>query len=99
MINPRNEWNIEYLRELREKFLERYFDKLNSLFPGEVHFKWEFSREGAIFLNVELFINRETKKFETKLYVKPSNNRLFLHFCSNHPEHTFRSKVYSQALL
>ena len=77
---------------------EWYFNKLNSLFPGEVHFKWEFSREGGIFLNVELFINRETKKFETKYYVKPSNKRLFLHFRSNHPEHTFRSIVYSQAL-
>ena len=40
----------------------------------------------------------ETKKFETKYYVKPSNKRLFLHFRSNHPEHTFRSIVYSQAL-
>ena len=75
-----------------------YFDKLNSLYPGLVKFTWDYSREGAIFLNVELFINRETKKFETKYYVKPSNKRLFLHFRSNHPEHTFRSIVYSQAL-
>ena len=77
---------------------EWYFQKLNSLYPGQVHFKWEYSREGGIFLNVEFFLNRETKKFETKYYVRPSNKRLFLHFRSNHPEHTFRSINYSQAL-
>ena len=51
-----------------------------------------------IFLNVEVFINRETGKFETKYYVKPSNKRLYLHFRSNHPQHVFKSIVYSQAL-
>ena len=75
-----------------------YFDKLNSLNPGKVKFTWEYSREGAIFLNVQLFINRETKSIETKYYVKPSNQRLYLHYRSCHPQHTFRSIVYSQAL-
>jgi hypothetical protein len=27
---------------------ERYFDKLNNLDPGQVHFKWDWSREGGI---------------------------------------------------
>ena len=75
-----------------------YFEKLNSLYPGQVQFTWDWSREGAIFLNVEVFINRETGRFETKYYVKPSNKRLYLHFRSNHPQHVFRSIVYSQAL-
>ena len=71
------------------KQAEWYFDKLNNLHPGQVHFKWDWSREGGIFLNVEIFINRETQKFETKYYVKPSNKRLFLHYKSNHPQHVF----------
>ena len=74
------------------------FNKLNNLYPGQFHFKWDWSREGGIFLNVEIFINRETQKFETKYYVKPSNKRLFLHYKSNHPQHVFKSIVYSQAL-
>ena len=75
-----------------------YFDKLNSLYPGLVTFTWDYSREGAIFLNVQFYINRETKTIETKYYVKPSNKRLYLHYRSCHPQHTFRSIVYSQAL-
>ena len=77
---------------------EWYFQKLNSLYPGQVNFKWEFSETGAIFLNVEVFLNKEKEIFETKYYVKPSNKRLFLNYRSNHPNHTFRSIVYSQAL-
>ena len=44
---------------------EWYFQKLNDIFPGQVIFKWEHSLEGGIFLNVQLFINRETQKIET----------------------------------
>ena len=47
----------------------------------------------------ELFINREKNIIETKYYVKPSNQRLYLHYKSCHPQHTFRSIVYSQALV
>ena len=35
---------------------------------------------------------------ETKYYVKPSNQRLYLHYRSCHPQHTFQSIVYSEAL-
>ena len=75
-----------------------YFNKLNDLYPGIVTFTWDYSREGGIFLNIELFINRETMKIETKYYVKPTNQRLYLHYKSCHPQHTFKSIVYSQAL-
>ena len=37
-------------------------------------------------------------KIETKYYVKPSNKRLYLHYKSCHPQHTFKSIIYSQAL-
>ena len=67
---------------------EWYFKKLNALYPGQVNFKWECSNEKGIFLNIEIFKNEELKIFETKYYVKPSNSRLFLHYRSNHPQHT-----------
>lgn len=80
------------------KQAEWYFNKLNDLYPGIVKFTWEHSGEGGIFLNIELFINREDKIIETKYYVKPSNKRLYLNYRSCHPPHTFKSIVYSQAL-
>ena len=49
-------------------------------------------------MNIEIIKNEDLKIFETKYYVKPSNKRLFLHYRSNHPQHTFKSIVYSQAL-
>ena len=52
-----------------------------------------------MFLNIEIFINREKKIIETKYFVKPTNQRLFLNYRSNHPEHVFKSVVYSMALL
>ena len=80
-----------------EKQAERYFEKLNALYPGQVHFTWECSNSKGIFLNIEIFKNENLKIFETKYFVKPSNKRLFLHYRSNHPQHTFKSIVYSQA--
>ena len=75
-----------------------YFSKLNDLFPGQVNFSWEFSRDGGIFLNIQMFIDRDNRRIETKYFVKPTNQRLYLHFKSNHPPHVFKSIVYSQAL-
>ena len=40
-----------------EKQAEWYFGKLNSLYPGQVNFNWEFSKEGGIFLNIEIIKN------------------------------------------
>ena len=76
---------------------EWFFDKLNSLYP-KVQFKWEFSKESAIFLDIEIILNRESKKLETKIYVTPSNKQLFLSYRSNHPPHVFKSLIYSEAL-
>ena len=48
---------------------EWVFNKLNQLYPGEIVLTWEWSEEKMIFLNIELFINRERKIIETKYYV------------------------------
>ena len=63
-----------------EKQAERYFDKLNALYPDQVHFTWECSNSKGIFLNIEIFKNENLKIFETKYFVKPSNKRQFLHY-------------------
>ena len=74
------------------------FQQFNSLYPGHLVLTWEWSEEKAIFLNIELRIDRVKKVIETKYYVKPSNQRLFLNYRSNHPEHVFRAVVYGMAL-
>ena len=73
-------------------------EKLNSIYPGDVHFKWEYSEDSIIFLDLEIILNRETKKIDTKIYVKPSNKQLFLNYRSNHPRHVFKSIIFSQGL-
>ena len=72
---------------------------LNNLYPGRIKVTWEYSAKSVIFLNIEVFINRERKIIETKYYVKPTNQRLFLNYRSNHPQHVFKSVVYSMALM
>ena len=49
-------------------------------------------------MNIELFLNRNEKIIETKYYVKPTNQRLFLNYRSNHPQHVFKAVVYGMAL-
>jgi hypothetical protein len=69
---------------------------LNSLMPGVVKFKYEYSDVKIEFLDLQIFI--ENGKLETSLYVKPSNLQLYLDFFSNHPQPCKEAIVYGQAL-
>ena len=69
---------------------------LNSLMPGVVKFKFEFSITRIVFLDLEIFI--EDGKLKTDLHIKPTNKQLYLDFKSNHPDHCKRSIPYSQGL-
>ena len=69
---------------------------LNSLIPGVVKFKYEYSLKKIEFLDLEILI--ENGKLETNLYVKPTNLQLYLDFFSNNPDHCKESLIYSQAL-
>ena len=71
-------------------------DWLNSLMPGVVKFKFEFSITRIIFLDLEIFI--EEGKLKTDLHIKPTNKQLYLDFNSNHPDHCKKSIPYSQGL-
>ena len=91
--------NILTLFMGNEEKCREAFDLFNTLYPGKIKVTWEYSEENIVFLNIEIFINREKKIIETKYFVKPTNQRLFLNYRSNHPEHVFKSVVYSMALL
>ena len=76
-----------------------FINVLNSICPGRVEFTFEFSTKTIVFLNTRLILNRETKQIDVDYYVKPTNQQLFLHYRSCHPEHVFRATVYNQAIL
>ena len=69
---------------------------LNSLMPGVVKFKFDYSRSRIEFLDLQIFI--EDGILKTSLYIKPGNLQLYLDFFSNHPLPCKEAIVYSQAL-
>ena len=70
----------------------------NNLYPGYLVLTWEWSDQKVVFLNIELIINRDKKIIETRYYIKPTNQQLFLNYRSNHPQHVFLAVVYGMAL-
>ena len=70
-------------------------DWLNTILPGVIRLKFEYSTKQIEFLDLRIIV--ENGKLETDLYVKPTNLQLFLDYCSNHPEHCKVGIVYSQA--
>ena len=69
---------------------------LNSLLPGVIKFKYEYSSKKIEFLELELSIENGT--LETNLYVKPTNAQLFLDYNSNHPQPCKEGIVHGEAL-
>ena len=65
------------------------FEWLNSLIPGIVKFKFEYSQSRIEFLDLQIFI--EDKKLKISLFIKPGNLQLYLDFSP-------QPIVYSQAL-
>ena len=69
---------------------------LNSIMPGVVKFKFNFSEEKVEFLDLVILI--EDGKIQTDLFIKPTNSQVYLDYRSNHPEHCKNGIIYSQAL-
>ena len=79
-----------------EEECEKLVNWLNSLLPGEIKFKFQYSTEMVEFLDLEIFV--ENERLETNLSIRPSNLQLYLDFFSNHPEPCKQGVVYGQAL-
>ena len=71
-------------------------DWLNSLMPGVIKLKCNFSDTELEFLDLRIMI--VNGRLETEIFVKPTNLQLFLDYTSNHPQHCKDAIVYSQAL-
>jgi hypothetical protein len=77
-------------------YCETLVNWLNSLHPGVIKFKFEFSTKLVDFLDLQILI--ENGRIETNLFIKPSNLQLYLDYFSNHPEPCKESLIYGQAL-
>ena len=75
---------------------EQLLEWLNSLLPGVIKFKFEFSTDKIEFLDLEIFI--QNGRIETNLYIKPTNLQQYLDYNYNHPESCKQGLVYGQAL-
>ena len=73
-------------------------EKLNSLFPGQLIFTFEFEEISLVFLDMKITIDRQNCRLEVDKYIKPTNAQLYLNFRSCHSPHVFPSIIYSQAL-
>ena len=69
---------------------------INELHPT-IKFKFISSPTTVDFLDMTIYID-EDRKLATTIYRKPTDCASYLHFKSNHPIHTKRSIIYSQAL-
>ena len=59
----------------REK-AEWCVEKLNSLFPGQLIFTFDFEEISLVFLDLKITIDRPNRRLEVDKYVKPTNAQL-----------------------
>ena len=69
---------------------------LNSIMPGTVKFKFDFFYERIEFLDLEIII--EDGRLVANLFIKPTNEHIYLDYNSHHPMHCKNGIPYSQAL-
>ena len=75
--------------------LENWVTFLNNS-HDTIKFTLEHSRQNIPFLDTMVYI--ENNKVKTKLYKKPTDNKQYLHYNSEHPTHVKNSIPYAQAL-
>ena len=80
-----------------EQELERFLNlkDLNNFTPN-LSFTHEASKNCIAFLDVK--VKLIDGRFETDLYMKPTNRHQYLRYLSSHTEHTKRSIVYGQTV-
>ena len=69
---------------------------LNSLQPGVIKFKYQYSTEVIEFLDLKIHL--EGGRLKTNLFIKPSNQQLYLDYFSNHPQPCKEGVIYGQAI-
>lgn len=78
----------------KDAFL-KFLNFLNNCHPS-IKFEYTFSDQQVSFLDTVTYI--EDDKIKTKIYIKPTDRKQYLHYDSDHPYHTKHSIPYSQAI-
>ena len=78
-----------------ENSLKNFMIEFNTFNPN-IKFTYDFSE--AIINFLDLNVKLSNGKFQTSLYVKPTDCHQYLHFQSSHLKHTKSSIAYSQTL-
>ena len=79
---------------------DRFFEIMNSEHPN-INLKANIQTEGLEFLDVFIYKGkkfRESGRFDTKVYFKPTDSHALLHKKSYHPHHTFAGIIKSQLI-
>ena len=79
-----------------KEMCDQLVDWLNSIMPGIIKLKSDYSTDCVEFLDLKIMI--QNGKLVTDLYIKPTNLQLYLDYRSNHPEPCKNAIVYCQAL-
>ena len=89
--------DIFLLFEYGEDELNKFVALANGLVPS-IKFTHEFSHSSIVFLDTEVVLDNTTNKLYTRLHLKPTDTRDFLHFSSSHPRSQKLGGPYGQFL-
>ena len=96
---------IEWIRFIDDMFaiwthgiekLQKFITYINNFHPT-IKFDYTYSYKSVNFLDTTIYIN-SNNKFESDLYIKPTDRTILLHQNSFHPQTCKNSIIYSQAL-
>lgn len=79
-----------------EDELKEHLNHLNRLHHS-IKFTYEYSQSEINYLDTTVYIDKN-RKLQTKVYRKPTDSHLYLHYNSCHPKHQKDSIAYSQAI-
>lgn len=79
-----------------EDELISHLQHLNTLHHS-IKFTYEYSQQEINFLDTTVYIDSD-RKLQTRLYNKPTDSHMYLHYNSCHPAHQKKSIAYSQAI-
>ena len=89
--------DILFLWRGTKQSLDQFITHTNSLHPT-IKLTFEVSKDKIDFLDTTIYVDKSNYKLATRLYRKPTNKNLILHYTSKHPLHIKRSIIYSKAL-
>ena len=87
--------DVFFIRTNGKEKLEKFLNDFSNYHPN-IKFTHEFDKESITFLDLKGSLSGGY--LTTDLYIKSTDRQQYLHFTSEHPKHTIRSIIFSQAL-